>query len=83
MKNRACVASEKNVFLIAKHKNNDKLIPADEWSIAGIRARGKSGLLGTAYRLMTGRSNPTIRATVTKRLKNRVKRAISMRSNLE
>ncbi len=32
------------------------------------RAGGKSGLLGTAYRLMTGRGNLTIRATVTNRL---------------
>lgn len=43
--------------------------PQDGQSIAAaIRGGGKSGLHGTAYRLMTGRGDPTIRATETNRL---------------
>lgn len=75
MKNGVCVASKKSVknfILIENSEKRDTILPADEQSIAdsgfpGIG--GKSGLRGTAYRLMTGRSNPTIRATVTNRLK--------------
>jgi len=46
---------------------------ADRQSIADTKfiwIGGKSGLHGTAYRLMTERGDPTIRATVTNRLKN-------------
>ena len=48
------------------------IYPADAQSIADCRQTvgGKSGLRGTAYRLMTERGDPTIRATVTNRLKN-------------
>lgn len=75
MKNGVCVASKKSVgifIFVANGKKRGTILPADEQSIAdsgfsGIG--GKSGLRGTAYRLMTGRSNPTIRATVTNRLK--------------
>ena len=70
MKNGICCASKKSIY-IDNCKINDKMHhSADEQSIADFlwKIGGKSGLHGTAYRLMTGRGNPTIRATVTNRL---------------
>ena len=76
-------------ILIAKADFNDRMCDTDRQSIAvavRIRSRhggGKSGLHGTAHWLTARRGDPTIRATVTNRFKDRVKRAISVCSNLE
>lgn len=57
-------------FLLKFNKLLIKFHPSDAQNIAVVRKhdRGKSGLRGTTHRLMTERSNPTIRAAVTKRL---------------
>lgn len=57
-------------FLLKSGKLLIKFHPSDAQNIAVVRKhdRGKSGLRGTTHRLMTERSNPTIRAAVTKRL---------------